>query len=757
MMKATLSLCLLAAMLHLTVHSLTQTDHHNDKPKATHPQELHPHEGDPLESCQQIVPSNTNFAFRFYRQATTQESGKNIFFSPISISTAFALLALGSRATSQAQVLEGLAFNLTNTHEEEIHNGFHHLLFLLNRPGSQVQLSMGNTLFMDKHLKPLKTFLKDIKKLYKGKVVSSNFQNSTKAKKEINDHIKNKTHGNINQILKDLDPNTLMVIVNYIYFKAYWENPFNIKGTHNDYFHVNAKTSVEVKMMTRDGFYKTYSDRKLSCEVVQIPYKGDVAALFILPNEGKMKQLEDALTTDIVSKWEESLERRKRLGPGSEELLPGSELFGRKMKSALYLCLLLLGLQVKGQHGSNLNDEQQEQKVPHFPEDHSQVEGENLAHVKIAPSNVEFAFRFYKQVREEAGNKNIFFSPLSISTAFAMLSLGARSNTLRQLHKGLAFNLTDMEEREIHEGFQHVLQLLNDPHREVQLSMGNALFIHDKLKLLQKFLDDATNFYYSEAIYSNFQNSSKATKEINDYIETKTHGKIVRLFNNLSQDTIMVLVNYIFFKGYWEKPFKNFATRDDDFLLDAKNSVKVKMMHQSKNFDIHRDEKLSCWVVEIPYKGNATALFVLPDEGTMKQVEDALLKETVSNWMQSLENRKIYLDLPKFSISGSYDIKSLFEKMGMTELFSDTADLSGMAEETLLKVSKAIHKATVDVSENGTEAAAATAIELVVMSAGFPPPLHIRFNRPFLMIIVDKTTHGILFMGKIVNPTAKED
>ncbi|NWH23302.1 A1AT2 antiproteinase, partial [Grus americana] len=386
-------------------------------------------------------------------------------------------------------------------------------------------------------------------------------------------------------------------------------------------------------------------------------------------------------------------------------------------------------------------------------EDHSQVEGENLAHVKIAPSNVEFAFRFYKQVREEAGNKNIFFSPLSISTAFAMLSLGARSNTLRQLHKGLAFNLTDMEEREIHEGFQHVLQLLNDPHREVQLSMGNALFIHDKLKLLQKFLDDVTNFYYSEAIYSNFQNSSKATKEINDYIETKTHGKIVRLFNNLSQDTIMVLVNYIFFKGYWEKPFKNFATRDDDFLLDAKNSVKVKMMHQSKNFDIHRDEKLSCWVVEIPYKGNATALFVLPDEGTMKQVEDALLKETVSNWMQSLENRKIYLDLPKFSISGSYDIKSLFEKMGMTELFSDMADLSGMAEETLLKVSKAIHKATVDVSENGTEAAAATAIELVVMSAGFPPPLHIRFNRPFLMIIVDKTTHGILFMGKIVNPT----
>uniref|UniRef100_A0A8C4UWG9 Serpin domain-containing protein n=1 Tax=Falco tinnunculus TaxID=100819 RepID=A0A8C4UWG9_FALTI len=428
MMKTTLPLCLLVAMFHLTVHSLTQTDHHNSKPKATDPQKQHLHEGDSLKSCQRIIPSNTDFAFQFYRQATTQEPGKNIFFSPVSISTAFALLALGSRATSQAQVLEGLAFNVTNTQEEEIHNGFHHLLLLLNRPDSQVQLSMGNTLFIDKHLKPLKTFLKDMKKLYKGKVVSVNFQNSTEAKKEVNDHIKNQTHGNINEILKDLDPNTLVVIVSYIYFKGYWENPFN-----------------------------------------------------------------------------------------------------------------------------NLN------------------------------------------------------------------------------------------------------------------------------------------------------------------------------------------------------------TRDSDFFLDAKNSVKVKMMHQSKNFNIHRDEELSCWVVEIPYKGNVTSLFVLPDEGTMKQVEDALLKETVSKWLQAFEKRKIYLDLPKFSISSSYDVKSLFQKMGVTELFTNQADLSGVAEETLLKVSKAIHKATVDVSENGTEAAAVTMIELVPLIAPFPPPPHIRFNRPFLMMIIDKSTDGVLFMGKIVNPAAKED
>ncbi|NXI15659.1 A1AT protein, partial [Irena cyanogastra] len=383
----------------------------------------------------------------------------------------------------------------------------------------------------------------------------------------------------------------------------------------------------------------------------------------------------------------------------------------------------------------------------------SQADRENLPYVKLAPSNADFAFKLYKQIRDEVDDGNIFFSPLSISTAFAMLTLGARSNTLRELYKGLAFNLTQMEEQEIHEGFQRILQLLNDPHREDQLNMGNTLFIDNQVKLVQNFLDRVTNFYYAEPVSSNFQNLPEAIKEINMYVETKTHGKIADLVKSLDPKTMMVLINYVFFRGSWERPFNNFNTRDDDFFLDAKNSVKVKMMHQNKDFNVHRDEKLSCWVVEIPYKGNVTSLFVLPDKGTMKQVEDALLKETVSNWLRGLKEREIYLDLPKFSISGSYDVKSLFKKMGVTEVFSDQADLSGVAENVLLKVSKAIHKATVDVRENGTEAAAVTKLELVPLRALFPAPPHLTFNRPFLMMIIDKTTDGLLFLGKIVNPT----
>ncbi|NXM59978.1 A1AT2 antiproteinase, partial [Illadopsis cleaveri] len=386
--------------------------------------------------------------------------------------------------------------------------------------------------------------------------------------------------------------------------------------------------------------------------------------------------------------------------------------------------------------------------------DHSQADGESLPHVKLAPSNADFAFKLYKQIRDESGDKNIFFSPLSVSTAFTMLTLGARSNSLRELYKGLAFNLTHLGEQEIHEGFKHILQLLNDSQQEVQLNMGNALFVNNKVELLQTFVDQVKNFYCAEAVSSNFQNP-EAIREINKYVETKTHGKFVDLVKSLDPETVMVLINYIFFKGSWERPFNSHNTRDDDFFLDAKNSVKVQMMHQNKDFNVHRDENLSCWVVEIPYKGNVTSLFILPDEGTMKQVEDALLKETVSTWLRSLGKRKIYLDLPKFSVSSSYDLKSLFKKMGVTEVFSNQADLSGVAKNLPLTVSKAIHKATVDVRENGTEASAVTMIEISVLSSMLftPPPPQITFNRPFLMMIIHKPTDGVLFLGKIVNPT----
>ncbi|NXO81951.1 AACT protein, partial [Sitta europaea] len=363
----------------------------------------------------------------------------------------------------------------------------------------------------------------------------------------------------------------------------------------------------------------------------------------------------------------------------------------------------------------------------------------------------DFVFRFYKQASSKEADKNVFFSPMSISTAFAMLAVGAKSTTLSQIFEGLGFdNLTETHIYDIHESFHKVLSVLNCADINITLNIGNALFIATGYEPQESFLQNTKEFYNADHFSSDFHKPEETAKQINKHVEEKTKGKIPELVGHLDPSTVLVLVNYIYFKAAWKESFDPLLTYEDDFFVNSNTSVRVNMMQHESTSNVYYDQDVSCVVVELPYQGTVRALLILPDDGKMKQVEGALSKETVCKWDTKLVTRRLNLQLPKFSISGSYDIKTLFEQMGITEVFSGNADLSGISGNHNLHVSQAIHKALLEVDEAGTEAAGATAI---IFTRGSRTSRPIKFNRPFLILISDKQTGTTLFMGKIVDPT----
>nr|XP_056707749.1 alpha-1-antiproteinase F-like [Euleptes europaea] len=420
--------------------------------------------------------------------------------------------------------------------------------------------------------------------------------------------------------------------------------------------------------------------------------------------------------------------------------------------SNFYLCLLLAGLcalaschHVPGHEGDHDGHEHQHEDQP--PAE-SNEKSTHFPCFKVSPSNGDFAFKFYRHLASESAGKNILFSPVSISIAFMFMTLGAKGITLDQIVSGLSFNQSEISMKEIDDGFRHLLQLLNRPRAEIELSIGNALFTTDKFQVRQEILDEARDLFQANIVSANFKNIDEVAAQINSYIEKKTHGKLVDVVKGLDPETVMVLVNYVFLKAYWVKPFDPESTRKKDFFVNNETTVQVDMMQRDGHYAVAHDEELGCQAVWIPYQGNVTALFILPEKGKLSQVEQAIGRGHLAKWYHSSKLQRIELSLPKVSLRTSYDLKEKMRGLGVTEAFTDRADLSAFTGEPNLKISEAIHKTYLNIHENGTEAAATTVIEMVPMSL----PLSIEYNSPYLVVLADHETRTVLFMGRVMNP-----
>ncbi|XP_018414891.1 PREDICTED: alpha-1-antiproteinase 2-like [Nanorana parkeri] len=366
---------------------------------------------------------------------------------------------------------------------------------------------------------------------------------------------------------------------------------------------------------------------------------------------------------------------------------------------------------------------------------------------KIVPGNVKFAYSLYSHLAEEYPNDNLFFSPMSISTLFSMLSVGARGPTQTQIYEGLGFNMSAISEEDINKGFQQQIHALNHRTSDLELSSANALFVEQHAKLLEKFSEDLKNFYEAEAISTDFTNGDEAKNQINSYVEKKTNGKIKDLLSSVGPQTLLVLINTIHFKGTWLHAFDETRTHESDFHVDENTVVKVPMMTIREEFLIAIERESGCVVVDIPYKGNTSAILILPDKGKLHEVEKAVQNVSLQTWAKRMRPMKILLSIPKFCVSATLNLKNELPKLGIKDVFSGIADLSGITGDRL-QVSEAIHKAVLSVDEKGAEAAGASAAAITKLSM----PFHFNADRPFLITLLHKPTDTILFTGRVVKP-----
>ncbi|KAF7231376.1 alpha-1-antitrypsin homolog [Nothobranchius furzeri] len=368
----------------------------------------------------------------------------------------------------------------------------------------------------------------------------------------------------------------------------------------------------------------------------------------------------------------------------------------------------------------------------------------------LSPHNADFAFALYKHLNAKAAEgKNIFYSPLGISTALSMLATGARGDTHSQLFSALGYS--PLNQTQVNEAYKHILHMFGHSQENQKLDVGNSVAVRTGFNPLQAFLTDLKQFYSGEVFNVNFANPDEAKEQINRHIATKTHDKIKNMVKDLDTEMAMILINYVYFRGQWERPFNKNLTTKEEFFVDKNTKVEVDMMKKTGRFDFYQDNDNHTTVILLPYKGNTSMMIVLPNEDKMQVVEGFINKDYIRHWHDSLNKNNINLLMPKFSISADASLDETLKEMGMTDAFGEKADFSGISDETRLKVSKASHKAVLSVDETGTEAAAVTTIEIMPMSL----PETVRINRPFLVFIMEHSTRSILFMGKISNPAAE--
>ncbi|KAL8586265.1 hypothetical protein ACOMHN_003780 [Nucella lapillus] len=365
---------------------------------------------------------------------------------------------------------------------------------------------------------------------------------------------------------------------------------------------------------------------------------------------------------------------------------------------------------------------------------------------RLAAANGAFSLQMYTRLKQD--HQEFVFSPHSTHTALTMTYMGARERTAKQMRKVLG--LKGLKNDTVHVAYAALIERLNNS-GNVTLNVANAVYVKPNLPIEEAFRFRLQSLY--RAAFDHFDMAAEGGPEapINAWVANQTHDKIRDLLGAGTIDdlTALIIVNAIYFKGAWKDKFDAELTSEQDFHRDDGSTPRVKMMRRTGRYNYSLAQDLSAHIVELPYQDGQFSMFVILPEARnrMDEVEQRLTVASLNNHLQNLRSTKIELHLPKFKSESKFSLKNTLKRMGMRLPFSNRAKFDGICSTQDLKITDVIHQAMVEVSEEGTEAAASTAVIIGLRSFPRPTPV-IRADHPFLYAIRDNLTNTWLFVGK---------
>lgn len=378
-----------------------------------------------------------------------------------------------------------------------------------------------------------------------------------------------------------------------------------------------------------------------------------------------------------------------------------------------------------------------------------------------------FSLEVYRRLASDAGDKSLFFSPASVHIALAMTMLGANGTTEREMRRVLhlegkddAALLAALEERATRLATARKIpseeggKVVQRPAYE--LSVASALWGQRGFPFQKQYLDSVTSAFHAKLELLDFARNAEAAATINAFVEKETRERVRGLVSPdlLSADTRLVLTNAIYFKSAWEHPFPKGATETLPFHLAGGEAVKTPHMRVHEDFAYFEEKGLQ--IVELPYsRGDLSMIILLPEAADgLSRLEESLTVEELAAWRKALKGRPVIVTLPRFRVETRYELAKTLIGLGVKKAFDPAAaDFTRMTSADRLFISAVIHKAFVEVNEEGTEAAAATAVVMLRASAAEPrEPVPFTADHPFLFLIRHRATDTILFAGRVTDP-----